>query len=94
MSDKLSTTGDQFIAETLKKNGVTHVFYQELAFYFTTKILEKYGIKHILTHSEGAAGYMADGYARASKKPGICMSQAIGSANLAASIHEIGRAHV
>jgi len=88
MSDKLSTTGDQFIAETLKKNGVTHVFYQELAFYFTTKILEKYGIKHILTHSEGAAGYMADGYARASKKPGICMSQAIGSANLAASIHD------
>ncbi len=86
MSEKL--TGSEYIAETLKANEVTHVFYEELAFYFTTKIMAPYGIKNVLAHSEEAAGYMADGYARTTGKPGVCMSQAIGSANLAASVHD------
>lgn len=81
-------TGAEFIAETLKSKGIDHVFYEELAFYFTTKQLEKYGIRNILAHSEEAAGYMADGYARTTNKTGVCMSQAIGSANLAASVHD------
>lgn len=86
MAKKL--TGAEFIAETLKSKGIDHVFYEELAFYFTTKQLAKYGIKNILAHSEEAAGYMADGYARTTNKTGVCMSQAIGSANLAASVHD------
>lgn len=85
---KKDLTGAEYICEFLKAHGITHVFYQELAFYFTTKIMKEYGLTGVLAHSEGAAGYMADGYARATGKPGVCMSQAIGSANLAASLHD------
>ena len=41
-----------------------------------------------MAHSENAAGYMADGYSRVSGKPGICMAQSIGAANLAAGIYD------
>ncbi|NLD20465.1 MAG: thiamine pyrophosphate-binding protein [Clostridiales bacterium] len=85
---KKDLTGAEYICELLKHNDITHVFYQELAFYFTTKIMKDYGLKNILAHSEGAAGYMADGYSRATGKACVCMSQAIGSANLAASLHD------
>lgn len=85
---KKELTGAEYICEFLNSHDITHVFYQELAFYFTTKIMKKYGLSNILTHSEGAAGYMADGYAKATNKVGVCMSQSIGSANLAASIHD------
>jgi len=80
--------GYEYIGETLKANGTTHVFYEELAFYWSTKEMKKYGITPILAHSEEAAGYMADGYSRASNKLGVCMSQSIGSSNLAASLHD------
>src|SRR5919205_1360151 len=36
---------------------------------------------------------MADGYARASGKPGICMAQVIGALNLAAGLRDAWRAH-
>lgn len=85
---KKDLTGAEYLCEFFKEHEISHVFYQELAFYFTTKIMKKYGLNDILAHSEGAAGYMADGYARATGKPGVCMSQAIGSANLAASLHD------
>ena len=85
---KKDLTGAEYICEFLKANDISHVFYQELAFYWSTKIMDKYGIKDILAHSEAAAGYMADGYSRATNKLGVCMSQSIGSANLAASIHD------
>ncbi len=80
--------GYEYIGETLKANGTTHVFYEELAFFYSTKEMRKYGITPVLAHSEEAAGYMADGYARASNKIGVCMSQSIGAANLAASVHD------
>jgi acetolactate synthase-1/2/3 large subunit len=35
-----------------------------------------------------APAYMADGYARASHRPGICLAQTIGSANLAAGLRD------
>lgn len=85
---KKDLTGAEYICEFLKGHHISHVFYQELAFYFSTKIMKQYGLTDILAHSEGAAGYMADGYARATGKPGVCMSQSIGSANLAASLHD------
>ena len=43
-------------------------------------------IRRVVTHGEKAAAYMADGYARASRGPGICMAQSIGAANLAAGL--------
>src|SRR4051812_25886436 len=44
-------------------------------------------------HGEKAAAYMADGYARASGKPGICMAQVVGALNLAAGLRDAYLAH-
>ena len=80
--------GYEYLARLLKANGTTHIFYQELMFMKTVKEFENLGLTTIMAHSEFAAGYMADGYARISLRPGVCLSQSIGSANLAASIHD------
>src|SRR5579862_3972253 len=45
-------------------------------------------IKRVLTHGEKAAAYMADGYARAARRPGVCAAQAVGAANLAAGLRD------
>lgn len=57
---------------------------------FKTALAEmgKLNIHRILTHSEKAAAYMADGYARASHRPGVCMAQSVGAANLAAGLQD------
>ena len=81
-------TGARFIGETLKGYGVTHVFLVQAILRRTLVELEDLGIQRILTHSEKAAAYMADGYARMSGKPGICMSQSVGAANLAAGLQD------
>ena len=80
--------GYDFIAKTIKGYGVTHVFYVEAMLRMAMKELGELGVKRVMAHTENAAAYMADGYARMSNKPGICMSQSIGSANLAGGIHE------
>ena len=79
-------TGSKFIAETFIQYGVTHIFHVPTAFFGVLRELEGTGVKRILTHGEKAAAYMADGYARASGRPGICMAQSIGAANLAAGM--------
>ena len=50
------------------------------------KQMPSLGVQPIATHSEKAAAYMADGYARASGRLGVCGAQAIGAANLAAGL--------
>jgi acetolactate synthase-1/2/3 large subunit len=75
MEKKMS--GARFIAETFKGYGVTHVFLVLAILRRTLVELEDLGIKRIITHSEKAAAYMADGYARMSGKPGVCMSQSV-----------------
>ena len=50
--------------------------------------LEATGIKRILGHSEKAVAYMADGFARVSGRPGVCMAQSVGAANLAAGMQD------
>ena len=47
-----------------------------------------HGMRHILARDERSAAYMADGYARASGKPGVCMAQMIGASNLAAGLRD------
>jgi acetolactate synthase-1/2/3 large subunit len=81
-------SGGRFIAETLKGYGVTHVFWVESILRRTLVEMESLGIRRILTHSEKAAAYMADGYGRVSHKPGICMAQSVGAANLAAGLQD------
>ena len=50
--------------------------------------MEDMPIRRIMVHGEKAAAYMADGYARASSKPGVCMAQMIGASNLAAGLRD------
>lgn len=86
MRQKMS--GARFIAETFKGYGVTHAFFVEIILLQTLIELEALGIRRILTHSEKAAAYMADGYARVRHGPGICMSQSVGAANLASGLQD------
>ncbi|HEY51696.1 MAG TPA: thiamine pyrophosphate-binding protein [Dehalococcoidia bacterium] len=81
-------SGARYIADTLKGYGVTHVFFVPAILHEGLMEMERQGIKRILTHSEKAAAYMADGYARASHKPGICLAQSVGAANLAAGLQD------
>jgi acetolactate synthase-1/2/3 large subunit len=86
-------TGAQYIAAALRGYGITHVFYVEAILRRTLVEMERVGIKRILTHSEKAAAYMADGYARAGNRPGLCMAQSVGAANLAAGLQDACLGH-
>ena len=79
-------SGARFIAETFKGYGVTVVFFVEAILRGALVEMETLGIRRVLTHSEKAAAYMADGYARVTHRPGICMSQSVGAANLASGL--------
>ncbi len=80
-------TGNRFIAETLAGYGVDHVFFVPAGTYKMLAAMEGLGIRRILAHAEKAAAYMADGYARASGRPGVVMAQASpGANNLAAGL--------
>jgi acetolactate synthase-1/2/3 large subunit len=87
------STGARIIAETLKGYGVSHVFYMEIILPTSLIEMERLGIRRIVTHSEKAAAYMADGYARMSRRPGVCMAQSVGAANLAAGLQDAYLAH-
>jgi acetolactate synthase I/II/III large subunit len=88
-------TGAQCLADMLKGYGVTHVFHVPAVLRTTFAEMERRdtGIKRLHVHGEKAAAYMADGYARASGKPGICMAQVIGALNLAAGLRDAWLAH-
>lgn len=81
-------TGAQFIAETLRGYGTSHVFFVDAILRRTLIEFEALGIVRVMAHSEKAAVYMADGYARVSGKPGVCMAQSVGAANLAAGLQD------
>ena len=87
-------TGAECLAEMLGGYGVTHVFMVPAVLRRTFAEMERRTtIKRIHTHGEKSAAYMADGYARASGKPGICMAQVIGALNLAAGLRDAWLAH-
>jgi acetolactate synthase I/II/III large subunit len=87
-------TGAQCLADMLKGYGVTHVFMVPAILRRSLYEMEKRtDIKRLHIHGEKAAAYMADGYARATGKPGICMAQVIGTMNLAAGLREAWFAH-
>jgi len=88
-------TGAQCLADMLKGYEVTHVFHVPAVLRTTYAEMERRdtGIKRLHVHGEKAAAYMADGYARASGKPGICMAQVIGALNLAAGLRDAWLAH-
>src|SRR5262249_3191129 len=87
-------TGAQCLADMLNGYGVTHVFMVPAVLRRALAEMERLtAIKRLHAHGEKAAAYMADGYARASGKPGICMAQVIGALNLAAGLRDAFLAH-
>ena len=84
-----SKSGAELIADTFDGYGVSHLFFVPTILNHSLYQMEKRtGIKRIMVHGEKAAAYMADGYARASGRPGICMAQTVGAANLAAGLRD------
>jgi acetolactate synthase-1/2/3 large subunit len=87
-------TGAECLADMLAGYGVTHVFMVPAVLRRTFAEMERRTkIARVHCHGEKSAAYMADGYARASGKPGICMAQVIGALNLAAGLRDAWLAH-
>ncbi len=76
-------SGAEAMVRMLEGHGVTHMFGlcgdTTLPFYDALARLD-HGINHILTRDERHAGYMADGYARVTGKPGVCEGPSGGGA--------------
>ena len=81
-------TGSRFFAQAMQAYGVTHIFFVPTMLLPALAEMEDMNIRRVMTHGEKAAAYMADGYARASRRPGICMAQNVGAANLAAGLRD------
>jgi len=96
MSDQGMMNGAEWLARALAGTGMSHVFFVESTMRRTLLQLGDLGVKPILAHSEKAAAYMADGYARVAGRPGVCMAQSVGAANLASGLQDpwLGRAPV
>jgi len=82
------STGAETLAAMLAGYGASHVFFVDAILRRTLIALEGHGVRRILAHSEKAAAYMADGYARASGRVGVVMAQSVGAANLAAGLQD------
>src|SRR3954471_15043841 len=96
MSDQGMMNGAEWLARALAGTGMSHVFFVESVMRRTLLHLGDLGVKHILAHSEQAAAYMADGCARVARRPGVCMAQSVGAANLASGLQDawLGRTPV
>ena len=87
-------TGAECLADMLKGYGVTHVFHVPAVLRRSFAEMERRtDIKRLHVHGEKSAAYMADGYARATGRPGVCMAQVIGALNLAAGLRDAWLAH-
>src|SRR6202045_1240755 len=96
MAETGQMNGAEWLARALASTGMTHVFFVESVMRRTLLQLSDLGVKPVLAHSEKAAAYMADGYARVMGRPGVCMAQSVGAANLASGLQDpfLGRAPV
>ncbi len=81
-------TGARLFAEMMRGYGVSHIFFVPAFMLKAFAEMEDMPVKRVMVHGEKAAAYMADGYARASGKPGVCMAQMIGASNLAAGLRD------
>ncbi len=81
-------TGARLFAEMMRDYEVSHIFFVPAFMLKSFAEMEDMPVARIMVHGEKAAAYMADGYARASGKPGVCMAQMIGASNLAAGLRD------
>ena len=80
--------GSRLFGEMMQGYGVSPIFFVPAFMLKAFAEMEDMPIARVMVHGEKAAAYMADGYARASGKPGVCMAQMIGASNLAAGIRD------
>lgn len=78
----------RLIARMLHGYGVTHVFFMDAILRRVLAEADDLGIIRVLGHTEKGVAYMADGYARVSGRPAVCMAQSVGAANLAAGMQD------
>ena len=83
-----SRTAATILAHMLRDYGVTHFFNVPVISPAAVKAMAELGVVSVVAHGEKAAAYMADGYARVSRRPGVCGCQAIGATNLAAGLRD------
>ena len=93
MSETAAMNGAEWLARALAGTGMSHVFFVESTLRRTLLHLSELGVRPILAHSEKAAAYMADGYARVAGRPGVCMAQSVGAANLASGLQDAWLGH-
>ena len=93
MSDRATMNGAEWLAHALAGTGMSHVFFVESVMRRTLLQLGDLGVKPVLAHSEKAAAYMADGYARVAGRPGVCMAQSVGAANLGSGLQDAWLGH-
>jgi acetolactate synthase-1/2/3 large subunit len=88
MSNAGKRTGAQLVWDVLEKEGVDVVFgYPGGAIMPIYDALYQLPIRHVLVRHEQGAAHMADGYARASGKVGVCMATSgPGATNLVTGI--------
>ena len=86
--DPAQRTGAQLIWEALVREGVEVVFgYPGGAIMPTYDAMPAYPVRHVLVRHEQGAAHMADGYARASGKVGVCIATSgPGATNLVTGI--------
>src|SRR5881392_186798 len=84
----MAMTGAQALWEALVREGVTEVFgYPGGAILPMYDAMLEYPIHHVLVRHEQGAAHMADGYARASGKVGVCLATSgPGATNLVTGI--------
>ena len=81
--------GAAVLADMLEAYGVTHIFFLPAILRRMLREIERRtSITRIHTRSEAGAAYMADGYARVTGRPGICMAQIVGALNLCAGLRD------
>ena len=81
-------SGAEWLARSIAASGQTHVFFVDAVLRRTLLALNDLGVTTVLAHTEKAAAYMADGYARIAGRPGIVAAQSVGAANLAAGLQD------
>ena len=71
----MKITGAEIVIRTLQEEGVEYLFgYPGGAVLFIyDEIFKQKKIKHVLTRHEQGAAHAADGYARSTGKPGVCL---------------------
>jgi acetolactate synthase-1/2/3 large subunit len=85
-----STTAAKAIVHCLKREGISHVFCVPGESYLPLMdaIFDEPSLQLISARHEGGASFMAEGYAKASGKPGVVLAtRGVGGANLAIGVH-------